>query len=85
VAAGTGRLDLGIVYENKTYPIEIKLWKGDAYYQKGLDQTARYADIFGSKEAWLVIFDQRKTLTWNEKIYRKQETIEDIVINIFGI
>jgi hypothetical protein len=85
MAAGTGRLDLGIVYEGKKYPIEIKLWKGDKYYQKGLEQTKRYIDTFGCQEGWLVSFDQGKDKTWDEKIYQKQEVLEGTVINIFGI
>ena len=85
MAAGTGRLDLGVVYEDKTYPIEIKLWKGDQYYQKGLEQTARYADVFGCKEAWLVIFDQRTDKTWEEKIYCKQEITNGIAVHVFGV
>jgi hypothetical protein len=85
MAAGTGRLDLGIVYENKTYPIEIKLWKGAAYYQQGLAQTARYINTLGCKEGWLVVLDQRKRTTWKQKIYRKQAKVDDIVINVFGI
>ena len=85
IVAGTGRLDIGIVYENKTYPIEIKLWKGEVYYKEGLDKTARYIDIYGSKEGWLVIFDQGKSKSWKEKIYRKQVKVNDIVINVFGI
>jgi hypothetical protein len=55
MAAGTGRLDLGVVYDGPTYPIEVKLWKGGVYYAKGLDQTARYIDVFGRSEGWLVI------------------------------
>ena len=85
MAAGTGRLDLGVVYEGMIYPIEIKLWKGDKYYRSGLEQAARYADIFGCKEGWLVIFDQRKRKSWKEKIYRKQEHVNDTVIHVFGI
>ena len=85
MAAGTGRLDLGVVYEGTTYPIEIKLWRGASYYQSGLAQTARYADVYGSKEGWLVLFDQRKKRTWKEKIYVKQEVVNDTVIHVFGI
>ena len=85
MAAGTGRLDLGVVYENKIYPIEVKLWKGAKYYKEGLDQTARYIDTYGCKEGWLVIFDQGKRKSWKEKIYLKQEKIDGIVINVFGI
>jgi hypothetical protein len=85
MVAGTGRLDLGIVYENKTYPIEVKLWRGAKYYQAGLEQTARYIDIYGCKEGWSVVLDQRKGKSWKEKIYHKQAKVDDIVINIFGI
>jgi hypothetical protein len=85
MVAGTGRLDLGIVYDNKTYPIEIKLWKGTAYYQQGLAQTARYIDTLGSTEGWLVVLDQRKRKSWKEKIYKKQAKVNDIIINILKI
>ena len=85
MVAGTGRLDLGVVYDKKVYPIEIKLWKGDQYYQKSLEQAARYVDVFGCKEGWLVIFDQRKLKTWEEKIYYNRERVNDTVIHVFGI
>jgi hypothetical protein len=85
MAAGTGRLDLGVVYEGNTYPIEIKLWKGEQYYQSGLEQAAQYIDVFGGKEGWLVICDQRKGKTWEERIFFKQEIVNDTIINVFGI
>jgi len=85
MAAGTGRLDLGVVYEGKKYPIEIKLWKGDKYYQEGLEQAKRYIDVFGCKEGWVVSLDQRIGKTWDEKIYYKQEVLDGTIINIFGI
>jgi hypothetical protein len=84
MAADTGRLDLCVVYEAKKYPIEIKLWKGDQYYQKGLEQTARYMDVLGCKEGWLVVFDQRSDKAWEEKIYRRQENVNGAVIYVFG-
>jgi hypothetical protein len=85
MAAGTGRLDLGVVYGGYIYPIEIKLWRGDQYYQKGLDQIARYADTFGCKEAWLLSYNKSVNKTWDEKIYRKEEVVNGIEITVFGI
>jgi hypothetical protein len=85
MAAGTGRLDLGVVYEGKKYPIEIKLWKGKKYYQEGLEQTKRYIDTFGCQEGWVVSLDQRKSKSWKEKIYQKKEDLEGTVNNIYGI
>ena len=84
MAAGLGRLDLGVVYENRTYPIEVKLWKGEQYYRKSLEQTAGYADVFGGREGWLVIFNRSAGMSWEEKIYYRQETVGGTVIHVFG-
>ena len=67
------------------YPIEIKLWRGEQYYQKGLGQIARYADVYGCKEGWLVVYDKSVNKTWDEKIYRKEEVVNGIEITVFGI
>ena len=85
MAAGTGRLDLGVVYEGNIYPIEIKLWRGEQYYRNGLDQIARYADTFGCKEGWLLSYDKSANKTWDEKIYRKEETVDGLAIHVYGI
>jgi hypothetical protein len=85
MAAGRGRLDLGVVYDNQTYPIEIKLWKGEAAFRKGLEQTARYIDVLGRSEGWLVMCDKRKKRSWKERIYRKQVKVNHITVHVFGI
>jgi hypothetical protein len=85
MGVGRGRLDLGLVYDGQTYPIEVKLWKGDAAYQKGLGQIARYSDALGRDEGWLVIFDQRKKKTWKEKRYYRPVKVNDVAINVFGM
>jgi hypothetical protein len=85
MAADVGRLDLCVVYEEKRYPIEIKLWRGEQYYQNALEQIAGYMDTLGCKEGWLVILDQRQTRTWDERIYSKQETVNGLAVHVFGI
>ena len=41
-----------------------------------MEQTAQYMDRFGCTQGWLVIFDQRLEVTWDDKIYIKQEAVE---------
>jgi hypothetical protein len=85
MAAGTGRLDLCLVYEDQKYPIELKLRYGEKYLEKGLEQTARYMDTYGCSEGWLVIFDRRTTVKWEEKLYFRKETVDGKTITVVGL
>jgi hypothetical protein len=85
MAAGKGRLDLLLVYEGQKYPIELKIRYSDKYLEKGLEQTARYMDIHGCNEGWLVVFDRRTTVMWDDKIYLKKEKINGKTITIVGV
>jgi type II secretory pathway predicted ATPase ExeA len=85
LAIDSGRTDLGIVYDGITYPIEIKLWKGEEYYKDGLSQTAKYIDGLGCREGVLAIVNRSNTLSWDEKIYQKTETIDGKNIFVYGM
>jgi Holliday junction resolvase len=83
-AAGTGRLDLCIIYENQKYPIELKIRYEKKYIEEGIQKLAGYMDTLGCDEGWMVIFDRRTTLNWDDKIYTKKETINGKTITIIG-
>ncbi|MDR2473185.1 MAG: AAA-like domain-containing protein [Tannerella sp.] len=84
-AIDSGRTDLGIVYDGITYPVEVKIWKGEQYYQNGLTQTARYIDGLGCNEGVLAIVNRSKALSWDEKIYQKTETVNGKTILVYGM
>jgi hypothetical protein len=81
-AAGRGRMDLFIEYNDKFYIIEIKLiyekQLPDTVKIKGLEQIAKYRDIKAPDcPAYLVIFDRRdsaKSLSWEQRISWQEET-----------
>jgi hypothetical protein len=75
------------VYEvqKQRIAIEIKLWYGEKALSDGLEQTAAYMDTCNATEGHLVIFDQSKTKTWDEKIYHRQENFAGKLINIWGM
>jgi type II secretory pathway predicted ATPase ExeA len=85
MASGTGRLDLCLIYENQKYPIELKIHRGNKYLQKGFDQIAKYMDVFGCDEGWLVVFDRRSTVKWEDKIYMKKEIVDGKTVTIVGV
>ena len=69
MALGSGRLDLGVVFRNKTYAVEVKT---TAYYAKSPEaaheQMIRYMDRLGVGEGWLVVADSDLSKPWEGKI-----------------
>ncbi len=78
------RIDLCVVYSKNKYPIELKMHYGKNTISDGLEQLSEYMDGFGEKTGWLIIFDRRKTITWDEKIYWKTKKYDNKIINIVG-
>ena len=79
-ALGRMRLDLLVIYKTGRYPIEIKL----KYQLKAIDprkQLLAYMDRTGTKEGWLVIFDQDSSVIWEAKIRWETDTIQGKVVH----
>ena len=51
------RLDIVVTYNNFKYIIELKLWYGESYHEKGIKQLDNYLDIHGVNEGYLIIFN----------------------------
>ena len=85
MAAGTGRLDLCLVYEDEKYPIELKIRYDSNSVSKGLAQTARYIDSCGCDEGWLAVFDRRPKVKWSGKLFMKKETFDGKIITVVGL
>ena len=66
--------------------IELKLQRGrlETILSEALEQTAGYADTAGAKEAHLVVFDRRHTVSWEEKIRRTTEQWGTREIAVWG-
>lgn len=67
--------------------VELKLLYGslETTIKKGLEQTYNYMDKCGTKEGYLLIFNPTPNTPWEEKIFKKEETFQDIKINIYGM
>jgi hypothetical protein len=84
MATGRDRLDLCITYNDKKYPIELKINKGKQSIERGIVQTLRYMDTMGCTEGWLVVFDRNQEKSRDEKIYQKTEIVNGKTVNLFG-
>lgn len=84
MAAGSRRLDLCVHYQERRYPIELKLRYDQKTYQEGVKQLADYMETLGCAEGWLLVFDRRKHIAWKRKLFWKTETVGDKTIWIVG-
>jgi hypothetical protein len=88
-AFGSDRLDLLVRYNERPYPIELKIQDKkrrftDYKRKKSLNQLRSYMDKLAAAEGWLLIFDKRPDQTWEEKIYWESTDFDGVTIHIFG-
>jgi len=88
---GRRRTDLALFwpYEEgtQTAVIELKLWRKSLKQtiKQGLTQTADYMDKIGTTDGHLIIFDRRKDVNWDEKIFCEEREYEGKQIVIWGM
>jgi len=66
--------------------IEVKLLRGalETVKATGLEQTADYVRRVGADEAHLMIFDHGTAQTWDDKIWRRNESFGGFPITVWG-
>jgi hypothetical protein len=84
-ALGRGRVDLLVEWKNQKFVIELKVYKDKNTLPEGLMQTSGYMDASGATEGHLVIFDRSTTKSWEEKIYMRQEQVDNKTITVWGM
>lgn len=67
--------------------LELKLRYGslETTIEKGLKQTRKYMDKCGTDEGYLLIFDRSPNVSWDEKIFKREETYNGVKINVYGM
>ena len=65
--------------------LKIRYQSKQATINKGLIQTADYADKCAADEAHLLIFDRRPEVTWQDKIWQKDHIYANRMISVWGL
>ena len=58
------RLDVTITYYQHKYVVELKIWRGQAAHEKGLNQLDDYLNRLKLTEDYLLIFDHSADKMW---------------------
>ncbi|MCY3551856.1 MAG: AAA-like domain-containing protein [Candidatus Poribacteria bacterium] len=81
VQTGRGRIDLLIVYNQRKYIVETKIWEGVRYYQAGKKQLAAYMKLETAVEGYYVVFDHRQ----NPEAQVETEEVDGVEIRSYVI
>ena len=84
MALGSKRLDLCVEYRNKRYAVEVKTSKNFAG-EDSYRQLAGYLGTLGLPEGWMAIFDEDKSKSWDEKLYRRDGEFGGKTLHIVGL
>jgi hypothetical protein len=67
-ALGRKRMDLGVIYQDQKFAIEIKIKSSEKSREQSLDQVASYMDTLGLKQdGYLCVFDRKFEKSWEER------------------
>ena len=81
---GRGALDLLVFWKQERHAIELKLRRDNDTEAEALDQIASYLDKLGLPEGWLVLFDLRKELSWQDKLFLREIPHKGKLIRLVG-
>jgi hypothetical protein len=78
--------DKGFYGDVQRIVIELKILYGalDTCIEKGLEQSAEYADNLAADETHLVIFNRDSKLGWDDKIWHQQSEHQTRTVDIWG-
>ncbi|MCK5806502.1 MAG: DUF91 domain-containing protein, partial [Lentisphaeria bacterium] len=83
-ALGRGALDLLVEFGGARHAIELKIRRHERSEARGLVQLGRYLDHLGLAEGWLVMFDRRKTVLWDDRLFIRDESFDGKTIHVVG-
>ena len=75
------RMDLVLYYRGEQSVIEIKIWRGNAYNERGEEQLSDYLDYFHLKKGYMLSFNfnKKKEIGVKEIRVRDKILIEAVV------
>lgn len=83
-AIGSGRADVVVHWRATTHVVELKVRHDEATEQEGVEQLAAYLDRMRLGAGHLFLFDPRKEVSWEEKVYERAVEHEGKLIHVFG-
>ena len=70
----------------RRHVVECKVLRGglEAAIREGVEQTLAYVDRCRAESGHLVIFDRDESKPWEEKLYRREESLDGRPVTVWG-
>ncbi|HRI64277.1 MAG TPA: ATP-binding protein [Polyangium sp.] len=81
---GRGALDLLVEWKGARHAIELKIRRSTNTEPDALAQLGQYLEHLGLSEGWLILFDRRKGLKWDKKLYQRDVDYHGKRIRLVG-
>lgn len=62
----TGRTDVVVDYLGEQFVVELKIWRGNEYNERGEEQLIKYLDYFHLKKGYMISFNFNRKKAWCE-------------------
>jgi hypothetical protein len=85
MAAGNGRCDLWLEYAGEQFVIELKLYRKPKTRDEGLQQLTRYLGKLGLSQGYLIIFETRTGIPWEQRISREVVEVDGKTVILMGM
>ena len=76
------RMDLVVTYGSERFILELKIWKGRLYNEKGVEQLLGYMDKFNENKGYLLTFDFRKKPEIIDPYWRNEDGKEVFEVRV---
>ncbi len=75
------RTDVSVDYNGEQFVIELKLWRGNAYNERGEGQLLEYLDYYHLKKGYMISFNfnKRKQIGVKRMMFGDKVLVEAIV------
>ena len=88
-AAGTGRVDICVEMAGRRTVLEVKRVRPDResperVVREGQAQLGDYLHALGEDEGWLLVFDQRPGLSWDERMWSRDVVVGGKTLHLRG-
>ncbi|MFO0588944.1 MAG: endonuclease NucS [Polyangiaceae bacterium] len=85
MAIGSGRVDLLVEWKDERHALELKIRRGERTRAQGIEQLGRYLERLQLSKGYLVLFDQRPEVSWDDKLFDVEvQAPGGQTIHIFG-
>ena len=79
-----GAVDVLVEWRTERHVIQLKLRRDTETETEAFSQLAGHLDTVGLQKGWLVLFDLRSTLPWEERLFQKTVSLSGKTLHVIG-